>query len=246
MIVDRTGRVTWSFGSASGPDRLAKPSLAVRWPNGLIAANDDYNHRVIVIDPKTKRIVWQYGHTGVSGSGAGYLSKPDGLDLLPATDLVRAAAAAGGQAGARRARRARRLAAPARLEALGGGAPGGRVLALGGLVGGSLVEPGAARQPGGSLRRVGSLPVPTHDAAAALVGGRVVPVRRRRGGLDRHRRAGRPRLAERDRAGSLGEPLSDLGAATVRRHGRISSAATPARGTRPPSCASGRAHRRSW
>ena len=55
----------------------------------MIAANDDYNHRVIVIDPKTKRIVWQYGHTGVLGTGPGYLNKPDGLDLLPATDRSR-------------------------------------------------------------------------------------------------------------------------------------------------------------
>jgi outer membrane protein assembly factor BamB len=84
VIVNRSGAVTWSFGSDSGPDRLAKPSLAVRWPNGLIAANDDYNHRVIVIDPRTKRIVWQYGHTGVAGRAPGYLNKPDGLDLLPA------------------------------------------------------------------------------------------------------------------------------------------------------------------
>jgi outer membrane protein assembly factor BamB len=83
VIVDRQGRVRWSFGAASGPNRLAKPSLAVRWPNGLIAANDDYNHRVIVIDPRTKRIVWQYGRTGVPGSARGLLDKPDGLDLLP-------------------------------------------------------------------------------------------------------------------------------------------------------------------
>jgi hypothetical protein len=83
VIVDRRGRVLWSFGSASGPNRLAKPSLAVRWPNGMIAANDDYNHRVIVIEPRTRRIVWQYGRTGVPGTAAGYLDKPDGLDLLP-------------------------------------------------------------------------------------------------------------------------------------------------------------------
>jgi hypothetical protein len=82
-IVNRKGRVDWSFGAASGPNRLDKPSLAVRWPNGLIAANDDYNERVIVIDPRTKRIVWQYGHTGVAGRSPGYLDKPDGIDLLP-------------------------------------------------------------------------------------------------------------------------------------------------------------------
>jgi hypothetical protein len=83
VIVDRGGRIDWSFGARSGPNRLAKPSLAVRWPNGLIAANDDYNHRVIVINPRTKRIVWQYGHSGVPGARPGYLNKPDGIDLLP-------------------------------------------------------------------------------------------------------------------------------------------------------------------
>ena len=62
---------------------LAKPSLAVMLPNGLIAANDDYNERVIVIDPRRRRIVWQYGHTGVPGSKPGYLNKPDGIDLAP-------------------------------------------------------------------------------------------------------------------------------------------------------------------
>jgi len=79
----RDGRITWSFGAPSGPNELAKPSLAVRLPNGFIAANDDYNERVIVVDPRRNRIVWQYGHTGVAGSAPGYLDKPDGLDLLP-------------------------------------------------------------------------------------------------------------------------------------------------------------------
>jgi hypothetical protein len=49
----------------------------------MIAATDDWHHRVVVIDPKTKTIVWQYGHDGAPGSAPGYLSKPDGLELLP-------------------------------------------------------------------------------------------------------------------------------------------------------------------
>lgn len=81
VILDRAGRITWSFGDTSGPNRLDRPSLAIMLPNGIIAATDDWNHRVILIDPKTKRIVWQYGHTGVPGSAPGYLSKPDGMDL---------------------------------------------------------------------------------------------------------------------------------------------------------------------
>ena len=51
-------------------------------------ANDDKNHRVIVIDPRTNRIVWQYGHTHRAGSGPGYLSNPDGVDLAPPYSLA--------------------------------------------------------------------------------------------------------------------------------------------------------------
>ena len=81
VILDHSGRIRWSFGALTGRNRLNKPSLAVRLPNGLIAANDDYNERAIVVDPGRHRIVWQYGHTGVAGSGPGYLNKPDGIDL---------------------------------------------------------------------------------------------------------------------------------------------------------------------
>lgn len=79
-----SGRVVWRYGPPSGPGALDRPSLAVPLPNGLIAVTDDWHHRVVIIDPRTRRIVWQYGHDGVPGSGPGYLSKPDGLDLLPA------------------------------------------------------------------------------------------------------------------------------------------------------------------
>jgi hypothetical protein len=43
---------------------------------------------VIVVDPRTNRIVWQYGHTGVTGTGPGYLNNPDGVDLAPPHSLI--------------------------------------------------------------------------------------------------------------------------------------------------------------
>ena len=49
----------------------------------MIAATDDWNHRVVVIDRASRRIVWQYGHDGAPGIAPGFLNKPDGLDLLP-------------------------------------------------------------------------------------------------------------------------------------------------------------------
>ena len=67
---------------------LDHPSLALRLPNGLIAVNDDYRNRVVIIDPTTHRIVWQYGHTDVAGRRHGYLSLPDGMDFLPLSAVL--------------------------------------------------------------------------------------------------------------------------------------------------------------
>jgi hypothetical protein len=208
VIVDRQGRIRWSFGATSGPDYLDKPSLAVRWPNGMIVANDDYNHRVIVIDPRTKRIVWQYGHTGVTGTAQGYLNKPDGIDLLPAA--VVAAPKLALHVSVRRVGSLPEAASKLSAVAL----PGGRVMALGGLVGGSSSNE-VLLGPPGSLRAAGRLPVPTHDAGAALAGRSVYLF----GGGEA---VSTPAVVRVDAstgaaraAGGLGEPLSDLGAASV-------------------------------
>jgi len=85
VIVDQRGHVLWRYGPHSGPGRLDHPSLAAMLPNGNIAVNDDYRDRIVVLDPRQGRIVWQYGHTGQSGTGAGQLKIPDGLDFVPQT-----------------------------------------------------------------------------------------------------------------------------------------------------------------
>jgi DNA-binding beta-propeller fold protein YncE len=77
-----SGRVLWRMGGFN------QPSLTLPLPNGDILLNDDFNHRVVVIDPAMHRIVWQYGHTGRAGRGAGYLSDPDGVDLVPPDSLL--------------------------------------------------------------------------------------------------------------------------------------------------------------
>jgi hypothetical protein len=81
------GRLMWRF-APKGADALDHPSLAVPLPNGDILANDDYNDRVIVVDPRTNQIVWQYGHTAQPGSGSGFLNIPDGVDLAPPNSLI--------------------------------------------------------------------------------------------------------------------------------------------------------------
>jgi N-acetylneuraminic acid mutarotase len=79
---NRKGKILWSYHPSSGPGMLNHPSLAERLPGGLIAVNDDYRDRVVVIDPHSHKIVWQYGRTGVPGRGPGLLKTPDGFDLL--------------------------------------------------------------------------------------------------------------------------------------------------------------------
>jgi hypothetical protein len=81
------GTLRWRY-EPSGAAALNQPSLALPLPNGDVLANDDKNHRVIVIDPRTNRIVWQYGHSGVAGAGEGFLSNPDGVDLAPPYSLA--------------------------------------------------------------------------------------------------------------------------------------------------------------
>jgi outer membrane protein assembly factor BamB len=81
------GRLLWRY-APQGPQALNQPSLALPLPNGDVLANDDANHRVIVVDPRTNQIVWQYGHTGAPGAGEGFLNNPDGVDLAPPYSLA--------------------------------------------------------------------------------------------------------------------------------------------------------------
>lgn len=75
------GDVVWEYFQKGGSGMLSCPSLAFRLPNGNIAVNDDKRDRVLIIDPKTNKIVWQYGHTDEPGTASGYLDTPDGMDL---------------------------------------------------------------------------------------------------------------------------------------------------------------------
>ena len=223
-ILSRSGAVEWTYGPAAGPRSLDRPSLAVRWPNGMIAVTDDWHHRIVVIDPKTKRIVWQYGHFGIASSAPGYLSKPDGLDLLPAVahggtpsaatrSTTRAPRAAAGAPVHLRVRVVGHLPTPAARVAVVG-LSNGEIAALGGLTAAGSSDQVLAGRPS-ALRRIGTLPDPTHDAAAAVLGGQVFLF----GGgqtnsSDRIDRLD-PTTGAVRRVGTIGEPLSDLGAATA-------------------------------
>jgi Kelch motif len=199
------GRVVWTYGPASGPGALDRPSLAVRWPNGKIAVTDDWHHRIVVLDPRTRQIVWQYGHYGIASTAAGYLSKPDGLDLLPATMAPPPAALRVVRIGSLPAAASRLAAAPVGH---------GRIIAAGGLVAGTSSRE-ILTGPPGRLRAIGALLAPTHDAGLAVAGG----VGFLFGGgeavsTDAVVRID-PRTGRARRIGSIGEPLSDLGAVAL-------------------------------
>jgi hypothetical protein len=81
------GRLQWRY-APSGAGALDHPSLALPLPNGDVLVNDDRNDRVIVVDPRTNRVVWQYGHTRAPGSREGFLNNPDGVDLAPPYSLA--------------------------------------------------------------------------------------------------------------------------------------------------------------
>jgi outer membrane protein assembly factor BamB len=82
IVFDRSGRILYRYGPSSGPGELNFPSLVERLPSGVLMANDDYNDRLVAVDPVTRALVWQFGHTGKPGTGPGLLSVPDGFDLL--------------------------------------------------------------------------------------------------------------------------------------------------------------------
>jgi len=86
LTFDHTGRVLWRY-APTGAQTLNKPAMALALPNGDFMVSDKVNNRVIVVDPRTNKVVWQYGHTGVAGATPGFLNNPTGMDLYPPNSM---------------------------------------------------------------------------------------------------------------------------------------------------------------
>lgn len=80
--LDLKGHVLWQYAPTGKEERLNHPSVAVGLENGLVVLTDDWRHRVLVLDRKSRHVVFQYGKTDTPGSGPGYLRYPDGLDPI--------------------------------------------------------------------------------------------------------------------------------------------------------------------
>jgi len=92
LTFDHTGRVLWRY-APTGSQALNKPSLVSALPNGDFIVSDKGNNRIIVVDPRTNAVVWQYGHSQVAGSTPGFLNQPTGMDLYPPNSMMVKAAA---------------------------------------------------------------------------------------------------------------------------------------------------------
>jgi len=86
-----TGKPTWDYFPTDPDTMLDHPSIARELPDTLdVLIVDDLHDRVIVVDRKTKEVIWQYGVKGVKGFAPGYLNYPDGVDLDLYRDWKRA------------------------------------------------------------------------------------------------------------------------------------------------------------
>ena len=191
IIVTTTGRVLWRYGPRSGPGALDHPSLALWVKPGLIAINDDYRDRVVLVSIPKHRIVWQYGHTDVKGTAPGYLDTPDGLDVLPFAraasipqlrPLVVQAPVASASASAsvvippalRVQHAAYRL--PAAVQRAVAVPWRGKIVIAGGLDSTNASAQGVFEldPASGRLRSLGTVPLAFHDAAGAVLGRRLL------------------------------------------------------------------------
>ena len=77
LRVAANGTVLWRY-APSGAGQLNHPSIAIPLASNRIAICDDFGNRIIVVDPTTSRVVWEW-----SGNAAYHLVRPDGLDYRP-------------------------------------------------------------------------------------------------------------------------------------------------------------------
>ena len=86
--IDRKGRILWQYGqtgvAGAGDNELNDPATAMFLPYHGVLIADRGNQRVIHLRRQGKgaKIIWQYGTTGVSGSGTNQLSSPSGAQRL--------------------------------------------------------------------------------------------------------------------------------------------------------------------
>lgn len=91
LALDPTGRVVWRFpvaGSLPPGQRFSADDAFISPDGRSIVANDEFHQVIDRIDIASRKLVWQYGHYGVAGSGKGSLHTPDDAYPLANGDVV--------------------------------------------------------------------------------------------------------------------------------------------------------------
>jgi hypothetical protein len=92
FIVDHAGTIVWQYGQAgvagSGANQINTPVQAAfltsfpGHPGFHVIITDQANERIILVELFSHQIVWQYGTTGVVGSGPNQLNNPNSAEVL--------------------------------------------------------------------------------------------------------------------------------------------------------------------
>ncbi|MBJ7608064.1 MAG: PQQ-binding-like beta-propeller repeat protein [Candidatus Dormibacteraeota bacterium] len=77
LRIGADGAVLWKY-APRGKEQLNHTSIAIPLASNRVAICDDFNNRIVVVDPTTSTVVWQW-----SGSGSYHLARPDGIDYRP-------------------------------------------------------------------------------------------------------------------------------------------------------------------
>ena len=86
LIVSPQKRIVWRFpkpGDVRPGQSFHDPDDAFFTPGyRAISINEEFNETASIVDVRAHRIVWSFGHPGVAGAAAGFLSNPDDAYLL--------------------------------------------------------------------------------------------------------------------------------------------------------------------
>lgn len=96
LLVNPQKQIVWQFPPKGQPSPLVDDDDVFFGPHfDSIITNEEGHNVVAILNFKTEKVVWQYGHPGVAGSAPGYLNTPDdaflydrnGHDLITVADI---------------------------------------------------------------------------------------------------------------------------------------------------------------
>ena len=78
LLVTPQHKIVWQFPKPGQPSPLYDDDDVFFGPHyDEIITNEESNNMIAILNFKTEKIVWTYGHRGVAGSAPGYLNTPD-------------------------------------------------------------------------------------------------------------------------------------------------------------------------